>query len=414
MIQPRRLRGIAVLAVLLALCALTAPGTARAESVYTVRGISVDSSAVSSAEARAIALAEGQRAALDRLLTRLVLSEDRVLLPSPDDAQIAQLIDGYIIDKELVSSTRYRAELIFDFNKFLVRKMLRQRKIRFAETRSREVLVVPVYDAGEGSVIWQEPGDWRSAWLARPAKVGLVPFILPLGDLMDIAALGAAEALTPAREALLALAARYGVDEVVVAAASLQLSPVPPPSDSSTADDGADGAALSSGAEAELSSSRQVRGPVEGALLQLTVHRVGVAGEHTTSDLLRGGPGESRQELLARAVARVIAQVEGGWKQANMLRFGRENQLRIIVPLAGLPDWVEMRRKLSELAVVVTVDLAAMSRDRAEVLLHYLGETEQLMLGLEQSGLALNFEARGWVLLRQSAGGPQEQGGKNL
>jgi len=84
------------------------------------------------------------------------------------------------------------------------------------------------------------------------------------------------------------------------------------------------------------------------------------------------------------------------------------------VPLAGLPDWVEMRRKLSELAVVVTVDLAALSRDRAEVLLHYLGETEQLMLGLEQSGLALNFEARGWVLLRQSAGGPQEQGGKNL
>ena len=60
------------------------------------------------------------------------------------------------------------------------------------------------------------------------------------------------------------------------------------------------------------------------------------------------------------------------------------------------------------------MDLAALSRDQAEVLLHYLGETEQLMLGLEQSDLALNFEARGWVLQNASVGDSEEQGGKNL
>jgi hypothetical protein len=139
-----------------------------------------------------------------------------------------------------------------------------------------------------------------------------------------------------------------------------------------------------------------------------------VAGEQTVRELLRGSPGESKADLLGRAVGRVVAQVEGGWKQANMLRFGRENKLRIIVPLTGLSDWVEMRRRLSELAVVVTVDLAALSRDQAEVLLHYLGETEQLMLGLEQSDLALVFQARGWVLQTENTGATQQQGGKNL
>ena len=418
MIQPRILRGFAVFALLLAVGITFVVRSGRTESVYTVRDIAVDSSAASAAAARSIALAGGQRTAFNRLLRRIVLSEDRVTLPNLDDTMIAQMIDGYEIEKELLSPTRYRANLIVDFNKNQIRKLLRKRKIRFAETRSKDVLVVAVYDTGEGAVLWQEPEDWRAAWLARPANEGLVPFILPLGDVMDMGAVSAAEAQSPLREALVRLAQRYGADEIVVAVASLRLSDVPAHSGQGTEDGTEEGSAEPIGQsttdESELSASRRVRGPVEGAILQLTVHRVGVAGEHSASELLRGAPAESKADLLARAVGRVIAQVEGGWKQANILRFGRENKLRIIVPLAGLSDWVDMRRRLSELAVVLTVDLAALSRDQAEVLLHYLGETEQLMLGLEQSDLALNFEARGWVLQNASVGDSEEQGGKNL
>ncbi|PPR26942.1 MAG: hypothetical protein CFH38_00416 [Alphaproteobacteria bacterium MarineAlpha10_Bin1] len=426
MIQPRILRGFAVFALLLAVGITFVVRSGRTESVYTVRDIAVDSSAASAAAARSIALAGGQRTAFDRLMRRIVLSEDRVILPNLDDTMIAQVIDGYEIEKELVSPTRYRANLIVDFNKNQIRKLLRKRKIRFAETRSKDVLVVPVYDAGEGAVLWQEPEDWRAAWLARPANEGLVPFILPLGDVMDMGAVSAAEAQSPLREALLRLAQRYGADEIVVAVASLRLSDervetgqgtedgTENGTEEGTEDRGAEPTGQSAADETEPSVSRRVRGPVEGAILQLTVHRVGVAGEQSASELLRGAPAESKADLLSRAVGRVIAQVEGGWKQANILRFGRENKLRIIVPLAGLSDWVDMRRRLSELAVVLTVDLAALSRDQAEVLLHYLGETEQLMLGLEQSDLALNFEARGWVLQNASVGDSEEQGGKNL
>ncbi|MEE8171832.1 MAG: DUF2066 domain-containing protein, partial [Alphaproteobacteria bacterium] len=323
-------------------------------------------------------------------------------------------IDGFVIDKELVSSTRYRATLIIDFNKFAIRDLLRKRKIRFAESRSKDVLVVPVFDTGDGATLWLEPGDWRSAWLARPANEGLVPLILPLGDVMDMAAIDPAEALVPSREALLRLAERYGTEEVVVASAYLQL-PSPQADENSDVDgNGAGSAELADTAESGLSQSRRVRGPVEGAILQLTVHRVGVAAERTTNELLRGAPSESREDLLARAVGRVLAQVEGDWKQANMLRFGRENKLRIVVPLKGLSDWVEMRRRLRELAVVVNVQLANLSRGQADVLLHYFGETEQLMLGLEQSDLALKFESRGWVLQTEGADGQSGPGGNNL
>lgn len=421
MIQPRRLRGIAGFIALFAVIVIVMPGATKADSVFTVSDIAVDSSAVSAAEARSVALAEGQRAAFGRLLRRLVLVEDQVLLPVLESAQVADLIDGYIIDKELVSSTRYRANLIFDFNKFRVRNMLRQRKIRFAETRSKEMLVVPVFDAGDGATLWLEPADWRSAWLARPASEGLVPLILPLGDVMDMAALDPAQALAPSREAILQLAGRYGTEEVVVASAYLELPAVQPPaaqeesnSDDIAGDSDSDDADVNGNEETGLSTSRRVRGPVEGAILQLTVHRVGVAGARTTSELLRGGPSESRKDLLARAVARVLAQVEGGWKQANMLRFGRENELRIVVPLNALSDWVEMRRRLREMAVVDNVELAALSRGRADVLLHYFGETQQLMLGLEQSDLALKFESDSWVLQSEGASGQSGPGGNDL
>ena len=85
MIQPRILRGFAVFALLLAVGITFVARSARTESVYTVRDIAVDSSAVSAAAARSIALAGGQRTAFDRLMRRIVLSEDRVILPNLDD-----------------------------------------------------------------------------------------------------------------------------------------------------------------------------------------------------------------------------------------------------------------------------------------------------------------------------------------
>ena len=129
---------------------------------------------------------------------------------------------------------------------------------------------------------------------------------------------------------------------------------------------------------------------------------------------MRGAQSESRESLLARAVQRIVAHVESGWKQANILRFGRESEMQIMVPLNSLADWVETRRRLRELAVVVSVDLATLSRGQANVLLRYFGEKEQLMLGLAQSNLALNLESGDWVLQIDGTAGQSESTEKNL
>ena len=88
--------------------------------------------------------------------------------------------------------------------------------------------------------------------------------------------------------------------------------------------------------------------------------------------------------------------------------------MRIVVPLESLSEWVETRRRLRELAVVASVDLAKLSRGQADVLLRYFGEKEQLMLGLAQSNLALNFESGGWVLQSEVTSGQSRPSEKNL
>ena len=417
MFQPQTLRRVTIFVGLLALCITLSAGAVKADSIYTVRDLAVDSSANSAAEARSVALENGQKQALERLLRRLVLTEDLVHLPVLETTQIAALVDGYEINKELVSSIRYRANIIVYFNKNLVRKLLQQRKIRFAETRSNDVLVVPVFDDGDGATLWFEPGDWRTAWLARPANEGLVPLILPLGDVMDMAAIEVAEALAPSHKALLGLAERYGTREVVVSSAVLD---IPGPALENDLD--VDGASVSDAndipmddaGETDESNSRPVRGPVEGASLRLIIHRLGATTQSTTSELLRGAQSESRENLLARAVRRVVAHIESTWKQANILRFGRESEMQIMVPINSLADWVETRRQLRELAVVVSVDLATLSRGQANVLLRYFGEREQLMLGLAQSNLGLNLESGDWVLQTDGNAGQSGPNEKNL
>lgn len=357
------------------------PAAAQTRDIFTVRGVAVDASASSSAEARSVALAQGQNAAFAQLMRRLALAVDRDKLPVPTSAQLADLIGGFEITNEKVSSTRYRAILKVEFNSATFRLLLRGHGVRFAETLSKPVVLVPLFQTGSEVVLWAESNLWRVAWAERPIEDSLVPLIIPLGDLVDINGLNASLAAAPDRKALTALAERYGTTEVVVATVSVRgrLS------------------LGSSGGEAgqtEPSEATETQGPTA----TITLRRLGTAGEQTAVEVVDGQPGETLNALLATAADRVVRRLEEGWKAANQLRFDRENVLRIVVPLRRLGDWIAMRGQLIELPIIVGLELNALSRRRAVVGLKYLGEAEQLALALEQVDLGLSFEAEGWFL----------------
>jgi len=132
----------------LALAGALWPAAARpdgAGDVYRVSAISVDVTAKDAASAREAALREGQRTGLERLLRRIVAEEDLARVPALSDAQTAELISDFSVTNERASSVRYLADLIVRFNPNAIRQLLRRSSARYAETRSKPVVVLAIF-----------------------------------------------------------------------------------------------------------------------------------------------------------------------------------------------------------------------------------------------------------------------------
>jgi len=351
-----------VAVVLAVVAAESAP--AQDTEVFEVRGVAVDITAETAAAAREKALAEGEKRAFERLFQRMTLSEDRDYLPDLNREDRALLVRDFTVAEEKTSAVRYLATLNYRFNAEEVRNLLIDYGVPFAETSSKPVLVLPAYEAAGALVLWDDPNPWRAAWRTRPVVEGLVPLMLPVGDLADIAAIGVEQAVAGDRQRLDALVRRYRTGDVLVAHAILGLDP--------------DGGR---------------------PLLEVLLARFSPAGpEHTTAETFRSEDGESIETLLARAAAALAAAVEDDWKRDNLMQFGRPGVTAVAVPIRGLADWLAVRSRLGRVAVVRRFDLVLLSLDEARINLHYLGDVDQLALALAQADLILAEQNGEWTL----------------
>lgn len=347
-----------LIALLAALLAATA-GRAAADELFTVPGVKVDVTADSAAEARETALAEGQRAALQRLLMRLALAEDVARLPHLSDREIAQMVHDFQIESEQTSSVRYIGDLTFRFRADAVRHLLEQNGIRFAAIGSKPVLVLPVLATEGGGKLWEDPNPWREAWAAWPATDGLVPLVVPLGDLGDLAVIDAAGALAGDPAKLSALANRYGTGDVIVAEAQI--------AETQAAETGEEQLRL------DISAKRYAEGAVR----------------ETYTDSLTGSAAE-REALFARGVERLDEMVQEAWKQANLVSFGAEQTLIATVPISRMSDWVAVRNRLADIAIVRNAEILYLMRNEGRLRLTFAGDATQLSRALAQQDLSLS------------------------
>ena len=367
-----------------ALALLLVCGAAQGDSVFTVAGVAIDAEAEAAAEARELAIADGQRAALAILLRRLTVAGSA--LPEPDADAVAALVSGFAIDDERVSATRYRAVLTVDFDAPALRRLLRGSGVAYAETGSRPVLIVAVQRDPGGVLLWEDGNRWRRAWEERPAHGGLVPLLLPLGDVVDLGTVNAARALASDADALAALAERYGTSEAVVAVAGFAGS-------AAVAKPGAPGAPGTPGTE-----SAGGEGSAAGRPLTVSLRRIGAAGGRAVEKTLIGRAGESERALLERGAERIVTMLEDDWKAANLIRYDEEQVLQTMVPIASLGAWVSIQQRLAALAMVASVGIDSLSRTEGRLTLRYHGTSDQLRLALDQADLALAPTDDGWAL----------------
>ncbi len=350
--------------------AQSAPGAA---SVYTVANVPVDVTAASADAAREAARLQGEHEAYQILLARLTRASDAGHLPAASDATLNDLIQGFEVANERHSAVRYLANYTFHFRPDAVRQLLRGAGVPFAETPSKPLVVLPVFDSGGTATLWEDPNPWRAVWNERNAPAGLVPLVMPFGGAEDIAAVDAKSAISGDNAALAAIAKRYDDADVLVARAVV----------------------TSGGAPNESVAVSATRfSPGSGTAAQ---------SWNQTYSL---GAGEDEAALLARAVSGTVAQIEDAWKVANILDLSQVATLAASVPVSSLQDWVAVSQRLGAIPAVQKTDLMAIDRQHAQIAIHYVGNLSQLRLALAQNNLDLNGDAPDYVLAPHAAGAP--------
>jgi hypothetical protein len=356
--RPRNAVLGSLLALLLALL-LPAAALAQSNDLFEVRDVPVDVTAKSAADARDQAVLQGQRKAWDMLVGRLVSSEDAARLAAPSDAQLTDMVKSFEVEEEHVSDVRYIGKLAFSFREGPVRDLLGGGQVHYAETVSKPVLVVPVLTADGKSVLWRDDNGWLAAWSNRPTAGDLVPLVVPLGDAQDLAAIDAQQALAGDTSRLLPLAQHYKAPDALVAEAQLQ-----------------DG----------------------GKRLVVVGHRYGTGGNTATYQAEATGDGQNLDALFAQGVQRLADQVQSSWKQQNLVAGGAEQTLAVRVPLTGLDSWVDIRRRLAQVATIKRSEVTYLSRQEARLNLVIIGDPTQLAQAVAQRDLSLSQAPDGWVL----------------
>jgi hypothetical protein len=297
----------------------------------------------------------------------MTLRADYPRHPRLDGAALTALVRGIEFEEEKTSSTRYIAILKITFKKSEVRDLLRQAGLRFSETVSKPILVLPVYESAGTQSLWDDLNPWREAWRTRERRDGLVPLLLPTGDLTDVGAISPQQALAGDTARLTAIAYRYGVEDSIVARAAFSV---------------------------DLASA--------SPRLEVALNQYGPSGERTIIESFSGTTRDQVDELLRRAVAEISLEIEETWKRETLLRFDRATRLSARVPLSGLADWLAVRERLGTVSLVRRIELASLSKTNAQVVLHYLGDPGQLAISLAQHDLKL-IEEDGFFSLRLRA-----------
>jgi hypothetical protein len=358
------------LLVLAAILLLGRTPAAHSADLYRVQGVPVDATAESAVAAREMAIAAGEREGLVRLMRRLTSPEDAGSLPDVSRLAVDRYVNSYEIAQEKLGPARYLGTLNISYVAAEVQALLRSANVPFVTRRSDPILVVPVEQTAEGPTAWLEAGAWRAAWDENLGQATVSVLALPLGDLADVAAAPPAALVAGDKAATDALAARYSTRTAVVAMARLER----------VADTG------------------------KLERIELDARRADAWNQPLLQTVVEVLPAEEEDAALSGAVGRVIAAIEDDWKRQTLVRAEPVSTVTVAVPLVDLAGWVQIRRELTGLPEVRSVQVESFGQTDARVTLAFVGEFEQLAAAVERVGLSLAQENDGWHL--RPAGGP--------
>jgi hypothetical protein len=355
-----------VLSLVLVQEVATAQDFGPVRNAYQIDDVAVDVTASTAAIARDVAVRHGHRRALNILLRRLTIEEDRQRIPTLDDANVEALVLSIQFQNERYSSTRYISDLTITFNQQGVHRLLDISGARFSETMARPILILAYHQNAGLYVAWDDNATWLTAWDNADWRTSLVPFLLPDRDQVATADLLATELGMDSVENASLMADLYGTSETLTVIAR-------------------DSVDLFTGA----------------SMLEVETIRRGIGEEIRRRYVFELSSGEPAEELFTRVAQEVSRDIAQDWKVQSLVSLDQIGELHANFYLTSLEDWVQLQRRLAQIPVIKNVLLTEISVSKASITLNYLGTPEQLSATLQQYGVAMQPSEQHWVLLFQ-------------
>ena len=331
--------------------------------------VPVDFTAKNAVTARSRALNEGPVIATQALFRQLTLAEDFQLLPTLTPDQAAPLMISVDIANERTSSVRYAADMTVVLDAHGVRKLLIEAGVRFAETRSRPLLVLPVLRQAEQIILWDVTNPWLTGWANQPAHSRLVPLRMPLGDLQDVQDIGGDSTIIQNEARLLPIAQRYGVSDFVIATAEI-------------------GTGLDDRPVVQVVIDRYGGSPRQD-IVRILVTDTNSSDSVQNDDVI--DLSNQRAELLQAAAIQSATAIEEEWKRSNLIVVDEKQEITCTVPINQPADWHLVRKRLRDVQLVRRYRQLALTVNQVYLTLAYGGSLEQLQTGMEQSDLHIKI-----------------------
>jgi len=358
----------AVLAGALALFAGSGPATASGPietSIFAVQGVDVDVTSTDAASAKNQALMDVQVKAFYQLVERLgtpELAADLQQKLKPED--IAPYLRSLSIEKETSAPGRYIGRFTVRFLPQKMQKLFADYGIRVPTQQADPILVLPVFRGPDGNRLWED-NPWRKAWIDLKGEQGIVPIIVPLGDLEDTQSLNVDDALRGDAVRLEALRKRYGGPSLLLA----QAQP-------------AEGGGLHVYIEGDTKLGR------------VTVNKIYMPEE------AGGLPVETAavnafQAMLVKTYKDVAAKVaaQEAARSANTTQ-----SLAVSVPFTSPREWNAIRSRILATPNVRGVDLSTLNADGAVIRLVFTRTVEELQMNMQAAGLNLANAGSAWII----------------
>ena len=335
-------------------------------SVFAVQGVDVDVTSTDATAARNQALMDVQVKAFYQLLERLgtpELAADAQAKLTPEE--IAPYLRSLSIEKETSAPGRYIGTFTVRFLPNKMQKYFADRGVHVPTRQADPILILPVWRGADANKMWED-NIWRQAWLDLKGEQGIVPLIVPLGDLEDTETLTVEDALHDDPIKLEAIRKRYGAPSILVAQAQPK----------------ADG-----GLHVYIEGETRLGKVMFNKIYKSEDGKIESAAPAAVLKFQT-----MIQDSYKKAEAKTAAAQEAA-KNANQTQ-----SMAVAVPFSSPREWNAIRSRILTTPYVIGVDLSTLSAEGAVIKLMFNHSVEDLQGNLQRAGLTLSQFGATWVI----------------